>query len=59
MAEGDEHMRRKTMQCILMHLGPEALLTVGMGSWGVAGAHPQALDLDLDAMGNSSIQRRG
>jgi hypothetical protein len=35
-------MRRKEMQRILMNLGLGALLTVGMGSWGVAGAAPQA-----------------
>jgi hypothetical protein len=35
-------MRRKQTQDVLMGLGLAALLTVGVGTWGVAGAAPQA-----------------
>jgi hypothetical protein len=40
--EGNKHMRQKRMQSILMSLGLGALLTVGVGSWGMASAAPQA-----------------
>jgi hypothetical protein len=48
-------MRRTAIQRILMDLGLGALPTVGVGSWGVAGAAPQALAADLDSVGNASI----
>ena len=48
-------MQRKAIQRILMGLGLGALLTVGVGSWGVAGADPLALAADLDSVGNASI----
>jgi hypothetical protein len=35
-------MRRKRVQSVLMSLGLGAMLTVGMGTWGVASAAPQA-----------------
>jgi hypothetical protein len=35
-------MRRMSMKCRLMGLGLGALLTVGMGAWGIAGAAQQA-----------------
>jgi hypothetical protein len=35
-------MRRKRVQSVLMSLGLGAMLTVGMGAWGVASAAPQA-----------------
>jgi hypothetical protein len=35
-------MRRKQLQGVLMGLGLAALLTVGVGTWGVANAAPQA-----------------
>lgn len=35
-------MRRKRGQSVLMSLGLGAVLTVGMGAWGVASAAPQA-----------------
>jgi hypothetical protein len=35
-------MRRKQIQGVLMGFGLGALLTVGMGAWGVASADPQA-----------------
>ena len=38
----DRHMRRKRMQSVLMSLGLGAMLTVGMGPWGVASAASQA-----------------
>jgi hypothetical protein len=38
---GETHMRRKQIQGVLMGLGLAALLTVGVGTWGVASAAPQ------------------
>src|SRR5919108_3994856 len=41
-SQGERHMRWKRIQGVLMGFGLAALLTIGVGSWGVASAAPQS-----------------
>jgi hypothetical protein len=40
--KGERYMRRKQIQDVLMGFGLAALLTIGVGTWGVASAAPQS-----------------